>query len=155
MISCSVYYLWINSWLELDNCLSVAQLVRVLHLNRRAGSSILARGLIVAFLKLLLVRSNKCMKIPLENLDLQIHSRISCVELDAQNPKFSHTPPHWHHLIFMHRLFHSFTISYSCFHESMYLLNERTHERLNEWMKINTAELLLKLFSLSKNFAGL
>ena len=33
-----------NLWLELDNCLSVAQLVRALHRNRRAVGSIPARG---------------------------------------------------------------------------------------------------------------
>ena len=35
--------------LELDNCLSVAQLVRALYRNRRAAGSIPARGRIVAF----------------------------------------------------------------------------------------------------------
>jgi hypothetical protein len=38
-------------------------------------------------------------------------------------------------LVFIHRLIHSFTISFCCFHESMYQLNERTNERLNVWMK--------------------
>ena len=42
-------YLYMNLWLELDNCLPVAQLVRALHRNRRAAGSIPARGLIVAF----------------------------------------------------------------------------------------------------------
>ena len=31
-----------------------------------------------------------------------------------------------------YRLIHSFTINYSCFHESIYQLSERTNERLNE-----------------------
>ena len=41
--------LYMNLWLGLVNCLSVAQLVRALHRNRRAAGSIPARRQIVAF----------------------------------------------------------------------------------------------------------
>ena len=53
-----------NLWLELDNCFSVVQLVRVLHRNRRATGSIPARGPIVAFFA----------TVPLDNFHLQIPS---------------------------------------------------------------------------------
>ena len=57
----SPQYLYMNLWLELDNCLSVAELVRTLHRNRRAAGSNPARGQRqLHFRQLLLVRCNKC-----------------------------------------------------------------------------------------------
>ena len=56
-----------NLWSELDNCLSVAQLVRALYRNRRAAGSIPPRETIVAFSAAAPAGwSNKCIKIPLE-----------------------------------------------------------------------------------------
>ena len=61
-----------NLWLALDNCLSVTQLVRALHRNRRAAGSIPARGPIS---QLLLVRSKKFIKIPLEiSVEKSLHA---------------------------------------------------------------------------------
>ena len=45
-------------WLDLDTCLSVSQLVRALHRNRRATGSI-PEGLKLHFSQLFLVTSNK------------------------------------------------------------------------------------------------
>ena len=73
-----------NFWLELDNYLSVVQLVRAQHMNRRAAGSIPVRMLIVAFSQLLLDRSNKCIKITLE-ISIKDPSTISYVERDAKN----------------------------------------------------------------------
>ena len=43
--------IFMNLWLELDNCLSVAQLVRALHRNRRAAGSIPVRLGLNKFIK--------------------------------------------------------------------------------------------------------
>ena len=48
-IGITLEYIYMNLWLELDNRLTVAQLVRALHRNRRAVDWIPARGPIVAF----------------------------------------------------------------------------------------------------------
>ena len=48
-IGITLVYLYMNVWLELDYCLSVAQLVIALHQNRRVAGPIIARGSIVAF----------------------------------------------------------------------------------------------------------